>query len=97
MPVKKDAFGKAVIRKGFREFRSGDHIYYRFVQPDGEINPEIVTKVSHGSGKDISDDLLTKMSRQMKFDKKSDLMKFVECTLSDEDYYEILVSKGFAE
>jgi len=97
MPVKKDAFGKAVIQKGFREFRNGDHIYYRFVQPDGEVDPLIKTKISHGSGKEISDDLLSMMSRQMMFDKKADLMKFIECTLSDEDYYEILVLKGFAE
>jgi len=97
VPTKKDAFVKAVIRKGFREFRNGDHIYYRFVQPNGEIIPRIRTKISHGGSNDISDSLLTKMSIQMKFDKKSDLMKFIECTLSGEDYYEILVSKGFAE
>jgi len=94
MPVKKDVFAKAVLRKGFREFRSGDHIYYRFVQPDGVINPRTRTKVCHGSGNDISDSLLAKMSSQMKFDNKSDLMKFIECTLSSEDYCEILKGKG---
>jgi len=97
MPVKKDAFIKAVLRKGFREFRNGDHIYYRFVQSNDEINPLIKTKLSHGSGKDISDDLLAMMSRQMMFDKKSDLTKFLECTLSGEDYREILALKGFVK
>ena len=94
MPVKKDAFRRAALRKGFCEARSGDHIYYRFIQPDGDFSTKINTKISHGSGKDISDDLLSTISRQMKFDKKLDLIKFVECEISGEDYREILASKG---
>jgi hypothetical protein len=54
MPVKKDAFRRAALEKGFFEIRSGDHIYYRFVQPDGKLSPQITTKICHGSGKDIS-------------------------------------------
>ena len=70
MPVKKDVFRRAALQKGFCEIRSGDHIYYRFIQQDGNEIPQITTKISHGSGKDISDDLLAKMSRQMMFDKR---------------------------
>ena len=94
MPVKKDVFTRAALRKGFYESRSGDHIYYRFEQSDGKEIPRITTKMSHGGGNDLPDSLLTKMARQMKFDKKSDLIKFVECEISGEDYREILVSKG---
>jgi hypothetical protein len=88
---------RSVLKKGFVEISSRDHIYYRFVQPNGKITPLIKTKMSHGSGKDISDDLLTKMSRQLMFDKKADLMKFVECDLSGDDYYEILKDKGIIQ
>ena len=95
MPVKKEKFRRVATRKGFVEMRSGDHIYYRFVQPDGKQSPWVTTKISHGGNKDISDVLLAKMSRQMKFEKKADLIDFIECTFSADDYCDLLVSKKF--
>lgn len=59
MPVKKDDFARAAIRKGFCEKRSGHHIYYRYETPGGRLSPYIHTHISHGGGKDISDALLS--------------------------------------
>jgi hypothetical protein len=90
MPVKKSDFARAATRKGFRETRSGHHIYYRYETPDGKLCPYINTHVSHGGGKDISDSLLSEMTHQMNFDKKADLIAFIECTFSKEKYFDHL-------
>lgn len=93
MSAKKDDFSRAATRKGFIEKKSGHHIYYRYETPDGKLCPEVETYVSHGGGNDLSDPLLSAMRRQMKFDKKADLIEFIKCTFSKEKYLDLLKTK----
>lgn len=97
MPSKKDAFSHAATRKGFTEKRSGHHIFYQYETPDGKLCPEVDTYMSHGSGNDLSDPLLSSMRRQMKFDKLADVLAFIECTFSKEEYFDLLKRKGLIE
>lgn len=97
MPVKKQDFLKAALKKGYQQVSRRDHIYLRYVDENGKIIDAVHTKVSHGGGKngDISDSLLAKMAHQMKFDTKKELMEYVECTYSLEKYRKMLIDKGF--
>jgi len=97
MPAKKRHFASAALKKGFIEIREGNHVFYRYQTSNGQIDDRIHTKVSHGGNGDISDSLLAKMTIQMKFDKKEDLMKYIECTFTLEMYRDLLQSKGFLE
>lgn len=94
MPSKKDVFSRAATHKGFTEKRSGHHIYYRYETPNGKLCPKVDTYVSHGSGNDLSAHHLSAMRKQMKFDKKDDLMAFIECTFTKEMYFDLLKRKG---
>ncbi len=93
MPAKKRHFASAALKKGFIEMREGNHVFYRYQTSSGQIDDRIHTKVSHGGNGDISDSLLAKMTIQMKFDKKEDLMKYIECTFTLEMYRDLVQSK----
>ena len=96
MPVKKSNFARAATRKGFREVRSGHHIYYRYETPEGKLCPHVSTHVRHGANV-IPDSLLAEMTHQMKFDKKADLIDFISCTISKEEYLDLLKTKNLIE
>lgn len=76
-------------KKGFTDSvnRSGDHLYLDFFH-EGKLI--LHTKVSHGSNKDIDDYLIKQMSVQCKLTKLQ-FKEFAECTLSAEQYVEILI------
>lgn len=95
MPAKKSDFVRAATQKGFREKRSGHHVYYRYETHEGKLCSHINTHVSHGGGKEISDAILSEMTHQMNFDKKADLMAFIKCTFSKEKYLELLRTKKY--
>ena len=77
--------------KGFEEdFRDHDCFYYM----NRGQKTNIWTKTSFGSKNYIDDDLILKMARQVKLNKK-EFMKLIECTLSKEEYRELLIEKGF--
>ncbi len=97
MPVKKQDFIHAALKKGYRQVSKKDHIFLRYVDENGKIIDAVHTKVSHGGGKNgvISDSLLAKMAHQMKFDAKKELTDYVACTYSLEKYRQMLVDKGF--
>ncbi len=95
MPLKKRDFSKSATSKGYIEITKGDHIFFRFTDSEGKICDLIHTKISHGSSQDISNDLLAKMYKQMKFDKKSDLEEYIKCTFSEDTYRNLLISKGY--
>jgi hypothetical protein len=82
---------KALLQKGFYSENS-DHTFFYY-----EDNQNIFTKISHGSKyKSYGDDLLGKMSRQLKIT-KSELLKFIDCPLRKEDYLIILRAKGLID
>ncbi len=97
MPVKKETFSRAATRKGFREVRSGHHIYYRYETAEGKLCPHIHTHISHGGGKEISDAILSEMMYQMFFEKKADFLACIECSFSKEKYHALLKTKGFIQ
>ena len=94
MPAKRDDFLRAATNKGFIMNKKGDHIFLHFQDSDGKLYP-IQTKVSHGSGhRDISDSILAQIKKQLHFNSKEELNEFIRCTLSEEEYRELLREKG---
>lgn len=93
--MSKRKFAAAVQKKGFFEVRNRDHVVFVFTDSAGKPDAKIQTKVSHGAGSDISDSLVVKMAKQMKFSKKAELDKFVECSISEAEYREMLRKQNF--
>lgn len=85
MPIKQREFRKAILKKGFVAVKS-EHCYFYLKNANNEITP-IRTKIGqHGNEKDISDDLLSVMYKQLHFESKNEMMKFIDCTKTYEDY-----------
>lgn len=95
MPAKTRDFVKALNNKGFVEDRNGNHIFYYYRNSDGKINNKIQTKISHGDKGVLSDSLLSVIKREMKFEKTSELMEYIECTYTLEKYRKMLIDKGY--
>jgi hypothetical protein len=94
MPVRQREFEKAVTRKGFVVVSDRDHRYFFLKDTEGKMTP-VRTKISiHGNVKDISDDLISVMYKQLHFESKNDFMKFIECTKSYKEYIALLKSKN---
>ncbi len=85
----------ALLKKGFLKESDGDHIRYYF--PNKARTDWVVrTKISHGmQGKTIDSWLLTQMARQLHLT-KAQFLELIDCTLSEEDYREILKTQGLA-
>ncbi|MFK5597938.1 hypothetical protein ACFZ8E_13110 [Methylobacterium sp. HMF5984] len=74
----------ALERKGFK-CRGGDHEYYIYHNLDGK-KTMYKTKVSRGTSyKNIGDDLIGKMARQVGLNKKL-FLELVDCTLDQKQY-----------
>jgi hypothetical protein len=86
MPIKQREFQKAVLKKGFVAVKQSEHCYFYLKNADDEITPVRTKMGKHGNLKDISDDLLSIMYKQLHFDTKNDMMKFIDCTKSYEEY-----------
>ena len=80
---------KALRKKGF-EKNTGDHNFYYYMNNGKKTN--IFTKTSH-SASEINDSLIAKMAKQTYLE-KSQFMRLIECTLSGEQYKEILLEKN---
>lgn len=79
-------------KKGFFEEDDRKHIFYQFFH-EGKAT-HIRTHVSHGSKyRTLGDDLVSKMAKQCKITPKQ-FRELSECTLSQDDYIEILKSSG---
>ena len=89
MILKTKIIERSLLKKGF-EKEYGDHIYFVFICEG--IDMGITTKISH-SHREIGDDLILKMSRQLLMSK--DFFKsFVECVKSESDYIQTLKIKA---
>ncbi len=91
MPRDKRDVESGLGNKGFR-LQDGDHHYYVYWSEEGKKSMA-KTKTSHGSGRDISDDLLTKMSKQCGLT-KGNFLKLVDCPLSRKEYEALLKAAG---
>jgi hypothetical protein len=89
-PCSKTAVEGALRSKGFRE-SGGDHRRYRLYR-DGLKTP-IATKTSHGPNATLSVGLLKQMLGQMRL-RADEFDRFVDCTLTGEDYIALLVRRG---
>ncbi len=92
MPLDREDLRSALTRKGFVE-DDRDHEYYFFHRMGKKTS--VFTKISRGSGKYkvYGDDLVLSVARQLSLTKK-ELMSFVECTLKEEPYAELLLERG---
>ncbi len=80
-------------KKGFKK-ENTDHNCFYYVYNGKKTG--IWTKTSFGSHKDIGDNLILKMARQVRL-KKPEFMRLIECTLSAEDYKKLLIQNGEIE
>lgn len=81
---------KGLIKKGFQK-RQSDHVHLVFYYNDKRT--EIWTKVSHGGNKEIGDNLIKKMCKQLKLNKQ-EFKNLVDCTISKEDYVQKLKNQN---
>lgn len=93
MVLDKNKALKNLQKKGFSvsKHKSVDHHYLEFYHNEILI---LYTKISHGSKKDLDNYLIKQMSDQCKLN-KNEFAEFVNCTLSQESYIEILTEKGY--
>lgn len=89
MPLRTKLIETALKKKGFTENISGKHKTY-ILYMNGKKTP-INTRTSH-SHKEIDNSMLNKMAMQMKISRK-DFEYFVECTLSEKEYKNKLLTK----
>ncbi|MCC6579612.1 MAG: type II toxin-antitoxin system HicA family toxin [Phycisphaeraceae bacterium] len=89
MPKPAKTVDAILCRKGFQR-HTGDHVYY-YLYVDGK-KTAVRTKISHGE-KEIDDNLLSLMAKQIKLTKKlfGDL---IDCPLTHEQYVKQLRSDG---
>jgi hypothetical protein len=87
MPKDKSSVESGLLSKGFRS-HEGDHRYFIYWSEDGRKSMA-KTKTSHGTGKDVSDDLIAQMARQCGLTKQN-FLRLVECPLQRSDYEVLL-------
>ncbi len=90
MIIKARKIDSALTKKGFIKEEGKKHVYYILVV--GGKKTLIRTKLSHGS-KDCNDYLLSKIRNQLKFDKKEELIDFINCPKTLEEYVRMLRDK----
>jgi hypothetical protein len=96
MPVKIKDFEKNVIgkiKKNFRVEKSNKHhIYYEVY-----FENKMILKIyySHGSGgNDISDNILSKIKKELFLDNSQQLRDLINCPMSSDDYFNLLKEKN---
>ena len=83
----------ALVKKGFRRFRDGDHVRYRYYSLDN-AEPVARTKISHGMmGNTIGAKLINEMARQLRLS-KTQFLNLIDCPISEEDYRILLREQG---
>jgi len=88
-------FKNGVIGKIKKKFtvneRIGNHIYYEIWHEGTKIEE---TYHSHGSsGKEITDDVLQKIKRQLNLSNIKQLYELKSCQMTEEEYFNILKQK----
>ena len=91
MPRDKRDVEAGLGNKGFRRLEGNHH--NRVYWSEQGKKPMAKTKTSHGSGHDLSDDLLAKMAKQCGVTKPN-FLKLVDCPLSRQEYETLLKQAG---
>ena len=86
----------ALTSKGFEEEPGGDHRRFRLLVAGKATT--VCTRVSRGkkSSRHLGDDLVGKMAFQMKLTRPQ-LKSFVDCSMSENGYLDLLSSRGVIE
>ena len=93
MPEKRVNIDQSLRKKGFQRTNQSSHFYYKLII-DGKIT-DIRTKMSMGTQHaTIGDNLISKMSRQIKMKNLGDFKRYIECTYSESSYISHLKSEG---
>jgi hypothetical protein len=79
----------ALLKKGWRRERDGNHTWYTFLIRDG-AEFSVHTLMSHNiSGKTVSRSLMARMAKQLHLTNRQ-FLNFIDCRLSEEDYRKLL-------
>ena len=93
MPRPRNAIQSSLKQKGFQEKEKTNHRYYHFVYDDKITS--VSTFVSRGTKyKEISDDILSRMWKQLGLNKKKELLDLVDCPMGKEELISVLQAKG---
>ena len=93
MNVDRNVAMKSLSKKGFSKKLDGDHIYF-FHEYEGKVTGPW-TKFSHSKkGKDIDDYLISCMKKQLKLDKRSEVINLLNCPMDGDSYNDILIRKN---
>jgi hypothetical protein len=92
VPRDKKDVEAGLLGKGF-EGTGAEHHKYVVYRSVGGKKAMAKTKTSHGSGKDLSDDLLGKMAKQCGLT-KANFLRLVDCPMQRPEYEQLLKSVG---
>jgi len=91
--IKKQSLRNELKRKfDFQEVPGSKHEAIAFFYGGKKI---ATTRFSRGSGKDLDNDILKLIAREVRVDKLSNLKEMIDCTKSQEDFLDILREKKF--
>jgi len=93
MPRKYADVERNITKKGFQKTESDHHFYTYYTTTN--LRTAIRTKMSHSNrgASDISDTLISVMARQCCLS-RADFCKFIDCSLSQVQYEQILLDVG---
>jgi len=92
MPREKRDVERALLKKGFFE-RPGDHMRLVYIRLSGATT-ELKTMTSRSPKvRTLDDGLLSLMARQLTLS-RSELERFLDCSMSREEYEALMVSRG---
>ncbi|MDP2997639.1 MAG: hypothetical protein Q8N47_09130 [Bryobacterales bacterium] len=80
----------ALLRKGFVKVEASHHTMFWLVAAGRRRG--IRTRLSHGQRK-VDDSLLSDIARELHLSKR-DLLRFIQCEISHDDYVELLIGRG---
>ena len=92
MKVSRAEIRKNLPQKGFKKNKSGHHIYFHH-EYNG-IETGIKTYISHSAKqRDIADDLLSSMRKQLRLDSMKEIVALIKCPMDKKKYEEILIER----
>ncbi len=93
MKVDRSKAIRSLQQKGFRKESSTHHIYFHHEFKGKETGP--YTYVSHSKQKkDISENLLLSMRKQLRLNSISQIVALLECPMDGDTYNSIIREKG---
>ena len=93
MKIDRTEINKSLPKKGFRKETSGHHIYFYHEYEGQETGA--YTYISHSAKqKDISDDLLLSIRKQLRLESTKEAVDLIVCPIDKEAFNKILINNG---